>query len=222
MLLKSISINKSFYTPEKFQVLKNISMDVKQAEFLTIVGKSGCGKSTLLYILGTLDTDYEGQLFFNDELLSGKTQDELSAFRNQHLGFVFQFHFLLPEFSVIENVMLPAMKLGKYSHAEIKERAYEKLKMVDVHEQALKASSKLSGGQQQRVAIARAMINDPDILIGDEPKGNLDSANSQRVQEIFIQLATEFGKTVIAVTHDTEFAARSHRTIRMSDGEIVG
>ena len=222
MLLKSTSINKSFYTPEKFQVLKNISMDVKQAEFLTIVGKSGCGKSTLLYILGTLDTDYEGQLFFNDELLSGKTQDELSAFRNQHLGFVFQFHFLLPEFSVIENVMLPAMKLGKYSHAEIKERAYEKLKMVDVHEQALKASSKLSGGQQQRVAIARAMINDPDILIGDEPTGNLDSANSQRVQEIFIHLATEFGKTVIAVTHDTEFAARSHRTIRMSDGEIVG
>lgn len=221
MLLRTTSINKYFFTPEKFQVLKNISIEAKQGEFLTIVGKSGCGKSTLLYILGTLDTDYDGQLFFNDELLSGKTQDQLSAFRNKHLGFVFQFHFLLPEFTVLENVMLPAMKLNELSHAEIKERAYEKLKMLDIHEQALKPSSKLSGGQQQRVAIARALINEPSILIGDEPTGNLDSVNSRRIQDIFKQLAEEFGKTVIAVTHDTEFANHSHRIVRMADGEIV-
>ena len=173
-ILSATSINKYFYEPEKFQVLKEISFTVQKGEFLTIVGKSGCGKSTLLYILSTMDTDYEGDLVMNGERLTGKDQNALAAFRNEHIGFVFQFHFLLPEFSVLQNVMLPALKLNKYSKQEIEHRAYEKLKLLGVEEQALKLSSKLSGGQQQRVAIARALINDPTVIMGDDRNMTLE------------------------------------------------
>ncbi len=220
-VLSASNINKFFYEPEKFQVLKNISFQANKGEFLALVGKSGCGKSTLLYILSTMDTDYEGSLVMNGEILTGKTQNQLAAFRNEHLGFVFQFHFLLPEFTVLQNVMLPALKLGKYSAKEIEERAYEKLKLVDIHEQALKQSSKLSGGQQQRVAIARALINDPTIIMGDEPTGNLDKKNSDIVFEIFKQIAHDNKQTIIAVTHDPDFAKGCDRIIEMSDGEII-
>ena len=220
-ILSATSINKYFYEPEKFQVLKEISFTVQKGEFLTIVGKSGCGKSTLLYILSTMDTDYEGDLVMNGERLTGKDQNALAAFRNEHIGFVFQFHFLLPEFSVLQNVMLPALKLNKYSKQEIEHRAYEKLKLLGVEEQALKLSSKLSGGQQQRVAIARALINDPTVIMGDEPTGNLDTANTNIVFDIVQELAHSYGQTIIAVTHDKEFAANSDRTIVMSDGQIV-
>lgn len=168
-----------------------------------------------------MDTDYEGELMMNGERLTGKTQDQLANFRNEHLGFVFQFHFLLPEFSVLQNVMLPAMKLGKYSNKEIEERAYQKLRLVDMHEHALKQSSKLSGGQQQRVAIARALINDPTIIMGDEPTGNLDKKNSSVVFDIFKQIAHENNQTIIAVTHDPDFAKGSDRIIEMSDGQII-
>jgi lipoprotein-releasing system ATP-binding protein len=185
------------------------------------VGKSGCGKSTLLYVLSTMDTDYEGTLEMNGEILTGKTQNELARFRNEHIGFVFQFHYLLPEFSSLQNVMLPALKLGKYSKSEIEERAYQKLKLLGMQEQALKPSNKLSGGQQQRVAIARALINDPTIIMGDEPTGNLDSVNSQNVFDIFKELAITYHQTIIAVTHDTEFARNTDRIIEMNDGEIV-
>ncbi len=220
-VLKANNINKSFYDPEEFRVLKDVSFEVQEGEFLSIVGKSGCGKSTLLYILSTMDTSYEGCLSVRNEVLTNKTQDQLAAFRNEHLGFVFQFHFLLPEFTVLQNVMLPAMKLGKYSLKEIEERAYQKLQMVDMHGFALKKSSKLSGGQQQRVAIARALINDPTIIMGDEPTGNLDRRNSEIVFEIFKQIAKENKQTIITVTHDLDFAKGGDRIIEMSDGLII-
>lgn len=220
-VLTASNINKYFYDPEKFRVLNDVSFEVKKGEFLSIVGKSGCGKSTLLYILSTMDTDYEGILQMNGEKLTGKTQDQLAEFRNEHLGFVFQFHFLLPEFSVLQNVMLPALKLGKYSASEIEERAYQKLKLVEMESYALKQSSKLSGGQQQRVAIARALINDPTIIMGDEPTGNLDKKNSQIVFDIFKQIAKENHQTIITVTHDPDFAKGGDRIIEMSDGQII-
>ncbi len=212
---------KYFHDPQTFQVIKNISFDVKKGEFLSIIGKSGSGKSTLLYVLSTMDTDYEGSLEFNGERLTGKTQNQLAAFRNEHIGFVFQFHYLLPEFSALQNVMLPALKLGKHSSEEIEHRAYENLRLLDLEEQALKKANKLSGGQQQRVAIARALINNPSVIMGDEPTGNLDSKNSLAVQDIFRDLAREFGQTIICVTHDNDFARNTDRTIEMADGLIL-
>lgn len=219
--LKAENINKFFYTPEKFQALQSISFEVNKGEFVSITGKSGCGKSTLLYILSTMDTDYEGGLELNGEKVTGNKQNALAAFRNEHLGFVFQFHYLLPDFSCLKNVMIPALRLGKLSQEEIEHNAYEKLKMLDVGEQALKPASKISGGQQQRVAIARALINEPSIIMGDEPTGNLDSKNTARVFEIFKHLAEEHDKTIITVTHDNDFAAKSDRIITMKDGTII-
>jgi lipoprotein-releasing system ATP-binding protein len=220
-VLKTHKITKYFYEPDKFQVLKEIDLSVNRGEFLSLVGKSGCGKSTLMYVLSTMDTDYEGELEIAGERLTDKDQNQLAAFRNQHIGFVFQFHYLLPEFTVLQNVMIPALKLAKYSKKEIEERAYAKLTMLGIHEQALKASSKLSGGQQQRVAIARALINDPDIIMGDEPTGNLDTYNTHLVFEIFQELTQKYHQTIIAVTHDDEFAKKSDRIVEMSDGKIV-
>jgi len=212
---------KYFYDPQTFQVIKGVSFDVAKGEFLSIVGKSGSGKSTLLYVLSTMDTDYEGSLVINGELLTGRSQNQLAAFRNEHVGFVFQFHYLLPEFTALQNVMLPAMKLGKLSPEEIEQKAYDSLKLLDLPDQAMKKTGKLSGGQQQRVAIARALINSPSIIMGDEPTGNLDSKNSQAVQDIFRNLAREFGQTIICVTHDNDFSKNTDRTIEMSDGRIL-
>ena len=219
-ILKTTNINKYFYEPQQFQVLKNINLEVRRGEFLSLVGKSGCGKSTLLYLISTMDTDYEGTLQMNNTVLTGKKQNELARFRNEHIGFVFQFHFLLPEFTALQNVMIPALKLGRYSPPEIEARAYEKLKILGVHDHATKPASKLSGGEQQRVAIARALINDPIIIMGDEPTGNLDSHNTQIVFDIFRQLTREFNQTIITVTHDPEFAANSDRVVEMTDGQI--
>lgn len=221
-MLKATNIVKYFLEPEKFQVLKGVSFEAQQGEFLSIIGKSGCGKSTLLYILSTMDTDYEGTMEIKGQKVTGLGQNELAAFRNENLGFVFQFHYLLPEFTAIQNVMMPALKLAKYSKEEIEHRAIEKLKLVGMEDYAMKHASKLSGGQQQRVAIARALINDPAIIMGDEPTGNLDKANSQRVFEIFKQLATENKQTIITVTHDHDFANGSDRIIEMEDGKIIG
>jgi lipoprotein-releasing system ATP-binding protein len=220
-VLRTEDIGKYFYDPVKFRVLDKISFDVKRGEFLTLVGKSGCGKSTLLYVLSTMDTDYEGKLFIDEEDLTGRKTDHLARVRNEKIGFVFQFHYLLPEFSSLTNVMIPALKLGKYKRDEIEHRAYQKLEMLDIKDIALKPTSKLSGGQQQRVAIARALINDPLIIMGDEPTGNLDSKNTQIVFEIFKRLAHEQKQTIIAVTHDTDFAKASDRTIEMMDGKVV-
>ena len=222
IVLKTENIDKYFYDPVEFQVLKNIGFEVERGEFLTLIGKSGSGKSTLLYILSTMDRDYNGNLVIDNELITGKSVDELAAIRNEKIGFVFQFHYLLSEFTCLKNVMIPALKLGKFSPKEIEERAYEKLKMLGMEDQALKPANKLSGGQQQRVAIARALINDPLIIMGDEPTGNLDSKNTDIVFDIFKDLTRSFGQTIIAVTHDDEFAQKSDRTIEMKDGTIIG
>jgi lipoprotein-releasing system ATP-binding protein len=220
-VLKTKGITKYFYEPEKFKVLDTIDLVVKPGEFLSLMGKSGCGKSTLMYVLSTMDTDYEGELEIAGDRLTSKDQNYLADFRNKHIGFIFQFHYLLPEFTALQNVMIPALKHGKYSREEVKERAYEKLSMLGVKDQALKASSKLSGGQQQRVAIARALINDPDIIMGDEPTGNLDSYNTQLVFDILTELTHAYKQTIIAVTHDEEFARKSDRVVEMSDGKIL-
>lgn len=220
-VLKVTGVSKYFYEPEKFQVLKNIDLTVQRGEFLSLVGKSGCGKSTLMYVLSTMDTDYEGELEIAGKRLTGKKQNELAPFRNNHIGFVFQFHYLLPEFTVLQNVMIPALKLGQYSRTEIEHRAVEKLKLLGMDEHVHKKTNKLSGGQQQRVAIARALINDPDIIMGDEPTGNLDSYNAGLVFETFRELTSAYNQSIIAVTHDSEFAKRTDRVVEMSDGRII-
>jgi len=220
-IIKTKDLNKSFHDPVEFQALKNINVQINQGEFVSIVGSSGSGKSTLLYVLSTLDTDYTGHIYFDGDDLSLKTKNELAEIRNEKIGFVFQFHYLLPEFTVLENVCLPANKLAKFSEEEIKERAYKKLDLLGLRDQALKKANKLSGGQQQRVAIARALINDPKIIFGDEPTGNLDSKNSQNVFEIFKELKEQFNQSIVVVTHDMNFANKTDRIITLSDGEVV-
>jgi len=180
-VLEAKHINKFFRKPVLFQALKDVNFSINKGEFASIMGKSGCGKSTLLYILSTMDTDYEGEVYLNEELITGKTKNELAFIRNRHIGFVFQFHYLLPEFSILENVMLPAKKLGIKSLEEIEHDAMEKLRLLHIDDQALKVASRISGGQKQRVAIARALINNPTIIMGDEPTGNLDSHNADNV-----------------------------------------
>ena len=214
-------INKHFHDPVDFHVLKDISFEVNKGEFVAIVGKSGSGKSTLLYLLSTMDTDYQGNISINGVQITGLKQKQLASFRNEHIGFVFQFHFLLPEFTVLDNIMLPALKLKRQSKDEIEAKALELLSMLDIKGLEYKKASKISGGQQQRVAIARALINSPAIVMGDEPTGNLDSKNTQIVFDVFRELAKEYGQTIIAVTHDEEFAGNCDRIIELSDGELV-
>ncbi len=218
--LKAQGITKYFHDPVQQQVLKNIDLSVNKGEFISIVGKSGCGKSTLLYVLSTMDRDYEGKLEINGKLVTGQSLNTLAHIRNESIGFVFQFHYLLPDFTCLKNVMIPALRLGKLSYKEAEERAYEKLKIFGVEDQALKKANKLSGGQQQRVAIARSLINNPAIIMGDEPTGNLDSKNTGLVFDLFQQLSKEMGQTIITVTHDEDFAKRSDRIVVMADGEI--
>jgi lipoprotein-releasing system ATP-binding protein len=221
MVLETKHIDKYFKNPLPFHVLKDISIHIDEGEFVSIMGKSGCGKSTLLYILSTMDTDYEGELFLDGEKQTGKRGDELAKIRNEKIGFVFQFHYLLPEFTVIENVMLPAKKLGKKSTEEIEHDAMEKLKLLDIHSQAYKKASMISGGQKQRVAIARALINEPKIIMGDEPTGNLDSKNADNVFHIFKELSIEQNLSLLVVTHDIDFAEKTDRIIEMGDGSII-
>ena len=220
-VIETIGLSKYFFDPVKFQVLKEINMSIDHGEFVSIVGKSGCGKSTLLYLLSTMDTDYEGQLFIHEKLITGKPDKELAQIRSENIGFVFQFHYLLSEYNVLKNVMLPGMKLGKYSQKEVEYRAMEHLKTLDMEDQALKMPNQLSGGQKQRVAIARALINDPLIIMGDEPTGNLDKKNSDLVFDIFNKLTQENNQTLLIVTHDSDFAKRTNRIITMEDGRIV-
>ena len=220
-ILEAKRINKFFRGSVDFQALKDINFSIEKGEFTSIMGKSGCGKSTLLYILSTMDTDYDGELYFNNEKITGKSNDDLAYIRNKHIGFVFQFHYLLPEFTVLENVMLPAKKLAEKSLQEIEYDAMEKLKLLNIDDQALKLASKISGGQKQRVAIARALINNPSIIMGDEPTGNLDSHNADNVFNIFKQLSHEQNLTLLVVTHDNEFANKTDRIIEMGDGMII-
>ncbi len=220
-ILEAKNINKFFHDPVRIQVIENLSFSINKGEFVSLTGKSGCGKSTLLYVLSTMDTDYDGALFIDGEEMPKKNEAFLAKIRNEKIGFVFQFHYLLNEFNVLENVMLPGLKLAKYSRAEVEHRAMEKLKILGIDHLALKKSNHVSGGEKQRVAIARALINDPHIIMGDEPTGNLDKKNSDLVFDIFKQLAEEFNQTLLIVTHDPSFAERTHRIIKMEDGKII-
>lgn len=218
-ILKAEKLSKYFYEPSRFQVLHEVSLSIQKGEFVSIMGKSGCGKSTLLYLLSTLDTDYEGTIDIHGVKVTGLPEKNLARFRNEHIGFVFQFHFLLPEFTALQNVMLPALKLGRLDTPAIEAHAMEKLRQMEMHEHAHKLSGKLSGGQQQRVAIARALINDPDIIMADEPTGNLDSTNAAIISNILQELARQ-DNTIIIVTHDRDFANRTDRIIEMVDGRL--
>lgn len=220
-VLEARNINKFFHDPLTVKVLKDVNFSIDRGDFVSIIGKSGCGKSTLLYILSTMDSDYEGEVLIDGVSQVGRKDIELARVRNEKIGFVFQFHYLLNEFSVLKNVMLPGIKLGKYSEKEIEARAYEKLRILGIQDEALKSPNQISGGQKQRVAIARALINDPLIIMGDEPTGNLDKKNSEIVFEIFKELAEEYNESLLIVTHDNDFAERTHRTIEMEDGKII-
>lgn len=221
IVLQAKGINKSFHDPVTIQILKDINFTINKGEFVSVIGKSGCGKSTLLYILSTMDTDFEGELLIDGESTRNKKEGQLALVRNEKIGFVFQFHYLLNEFSVLRNVMLPGLKLGKYSEEEVEHRAMEKLRILGIENEALKMANQLSGGQKQRVAIARALINDPLIIMGDEPTGNLDKKNSTIVFDIFQELAHQFKQTLLIVTHDNEFANSTDRIIEMEDGRII-
>ena len=220
-ILEAKNINKFFHDPIRIQVLENLSFSINKGEFVSLTGKSGCGKSTLLYVLSTMDTDYEGSLWIDGEEMPKSNEPFLAKIRNEKIGFVFQFHYLLNEFNVLENVMLPGLKLGKYSSAEVKHRAMEKLKILGIEHLAYKQANHISGGEKQRVAIARALINDPHIIMGDEPTGNLDKKNSDLVFDIFKELCETLNQTLLIVTHDPSFAARTHRIIQMEDGKII-
>ncbi len=220
-ILRTKDLNKFYHDPLEFHALKNINLTVQQGEFISIIGASGSGKSTLLYVLSTLDTDYKGHIYFDEVDLSLVSKNDQADIRNEKIGFVFQFHYLLPEFTVLENIALPALKLGLKTQEEIDIDALEILEMLGLKDQAMKHANKLSGGQQQRVAIARALINRPKIIFGDEPTGNLDSKNSQLVIDIFKDLKKNFNQTICIVTHDMNVANQTDRTITLHDGEIV-
>lgn len=220
-ILEAKNINKFFHDPVRIQVIQDLSFSINKGEFVSLTGKSGCGKSTLLYVLSTMDTDYEGTLLIDGEEMPKKNEGFLAKIRNEKIGFVFQFHYLINEFNVLENVMMPGLKLAKYSKAEVEHRAMERLKILGIADLALKKANHVSGGEKQRVAIARALINDPHIIMGDEPTGNLDKKNSDLVFDIFKQLAEEFKQTLLIVTHDPSFAERTHRIIKMEDGKII-
>jgi lipoprotein-releasing system ATP-binding protein len=220
-ILRTVDVKKSFVDPVEVEILKSINIWVNKGEFVSIMGKSGCGKSTLLYILSTMDTNYKGQLYLGDRLLTGLSGNELAVVRNEFIGFVFQFHYLLPEFTVLQNVMMPGLKLAKKSAEEVEFDAMNKLKLLGVDDQASKKATQISGGQKQRVAIARALINEPKIIMGDEPTGNLDSRNAGVVFDIFKELSSELGTSLLVVTHDGDFAKRTDRIIEMADGRVI-
>lgn len=203
-------------------VLKGIDLDIHRGEFVSIVGASGSGKSTLLYLLGGLDRATHGEIFIKDAPISAMSDAQLTAVRNAVIGFVFQFHFLLPEFTARENVMMPMLKRGRLSRREAGEHADALLDQVGLGTKAHRRTTDLSGGEQQRVAIARALANDPDILLADEPTGNLDKHNSQNIAHLFEEIATRSKRTILMVTHDPHMAEHAHRIITLDDGQIVG
>ena len=216
-MIKAQNIHKSFGSLE---VLKGVSLNVSPAEVVSIVGPSGAGKTTLLQILGTLSPMDSGSLSINGEQIESLGDKQLSDFRNRQIGFVFQFHNLLPEFSALENVMMPAL-IARRNHKEAEQEATNLLKMMNLSERASHKPSALSGGEQQRVAIARALINPPALLLADEPSGNLDTKNREEIHSLFFRLRDELGQTTLIVTHDEGLAAMADRKISMLDGKIL-
>lgn len=221
IILEASHINKNFHDPVDVPVLKDISFTVNKGEFVSVIGRSGCGKSTLLYILSTMDTDYSGELIIDQQSTRDMNEKQLAHLRNEKIGFVFQFHYLLNEFTVLQNVMLPGLKLNRFTEEEVEHRAMQRLKTLNIEQLALKKANSISGGEKQRVAIARALINDPYIVMGDEPTGNLDTHNSEIVFDIFKQLSIECNQTFLIVTHDMHFAENTQRIIEMEDGKIL-
>ncbi|MBQ3212555.1 MAG: ABC transporter ATP-binding protein [Alistipes sp.] len=216
-MIKANNIHKSFGTLE---VLKGVSLEVKRSEVVSIVGPSGAGKTTLLQILGTLSAMDSGSLRIDGEDIGGMNDNQLSDFRNRHIGFVFQFHHLLPEFTALENVMMPALIAGR-SKQEAEKEALNLLKMMNLTERTTHKPSALSGGEQQRVAIARAIVNHPALLLADEPSGNLDTKNRDEIHSLFFRLRDELGQTTVIVTHDDGLASMADRKITMRDGIIL-
>jgi lipoprotein-releasing system ATP-binding protein len=216
-MIKAKSITKSF---GKLQVLKGVDLDIQRGEVVSIVGSSGAGKTTLLQILGTLERPDSGEIDFDGENPMVLNDHKLSAFRNQHIGFIFQFHQLLPEFTSIENVMIPGMIAGK-TKAELEQRAKELLERLRLTDRMHAKPGTLSGGEQQRVAVARALMNNPKILLADEPSGNLDSKNARELHELFFELQKELGQTIVIVTHNEELAEMANRRLVMVDGRFA-
>ena len=212
------NITKSF---GNLQVLKDINLHINKGEVVSIVGPSGAGKTTLLQIIGTLDKPDSGTICIDGIDVSSLSTRKLSDFRNQHIGFVFQFHQLLPEFTALENVMIPAYIAGK-SNSEAKQRALELLEFMGLSDRANHKPAELSGGEKQRVAVARALVNKPAVILADEPSGSLDSKNKAELHQLFFDLRDKFGQTFVIVTHDEGLAAITDRTIHMKDGEILG
>ena len=202
------------------EVLRGVNLEINKGEVVAIVGPSGCGKSTLLHILGSLDKADMGEIVINNTGLSLLSGNKLAAFRNKHIGFVFQFHHLLPEFTALENVCIPGWLAGRNKN-EVKEKAESLLKILGLVDRNENKPNQLSGGEQQRVAVARALINNPDIVFADEPTGNLDSANAQELHQLFFDLRKQFNQTFLIVTHNEELSQLSDRTLHMKDGRIV-
>tara|TARA_R100000935_G_scaffold42923_1_gene65293 strand:- start:114486 stop:115139 length:654 start_codon:yes stop_codon:yes gene_type:complete len=205
---------------DDLHVLKGVDLHIKKSEIVSIVGASGAGKTTLLQILGTLDHFSEGELQLNNTAISKLNRKELAAFRNASLGFIFQFHQLLPEFTALENICIPAF-IKKTPKAEAEKRAKELLKFLGLSHRETHKPNELSGGEQQRVAVARALINNPDIVLADEPSGNLDTESAENLHNLFFQLRDEFGQTFVIVTHNEELAEMADRKLTMQDGKIV-
>ncbi|MBC7828178.1 MAG: ABC transporter ATP-binding protein [Chitinophagaceae bacterium] len=216
-MLKARDIHKYY---GQLWVLKGVDIDIKPGEIASIVGPSGSGKSTLLHILGTLDHPGKGEVFIDQQKINFLHDKEVAAFRNQHIGFVFQFHHLLPEFTALENVSIPGWMAGR-KKKEVNERAIEILKTLGLGQRLDNKPGALSGGEQQRVAVARALINNPKIIFADEPTGNLDSANAKELHQLFFDLRKQFNQTFLIVTHNEELAQMSDRILHMKDGKII-
>lgn len=216
-MLKAENITKKY---GELPVLKGVDIEISKGEIVSIVGSSGAGKSTLLHILGTLDKADNGAIWLHDQRIDQLSPKKLAAFRNKHIGFVFQFHHLLPEFTALENVCIPAWIAGQ-KKKETTQRAVELLTTLGLADRINNKPQQLSGGEQQRVAVARALINQPSIVFADEPTGNLDSANAKELHELFVRLRNDFEQTFLIVTHNEELANMSDRTLHMKDGRII-